>query len=318
MRFSLKLCIIVILIILLPINVQAETSKYQAGKLVDEYILENEMSTPYGPYEYKGNEYFVVKLIPQNQVDLIKTQFVVDKTKGEIVLDQDVYYGVSKIDLYLNDIAANDYLTMYNDNTIAIREDISYWGDSQKFWSETADIATTTDEKNAAEEAASICGELVVKFEGELEVSQNLIDAINDILEDTPSDVEVDNYIDLKTQLNSDYKDSQKAVVEASDSFPPIYDKFTDSNYAYGLPKSDWESYKNTDLSELGNLDDNYKVLITSGQIDPWVQDNIDWSWESMNDRVASGSNILASLPGFGVSGSIVALLLLILLFKKK
>ncbi|WP_440948521.1 hypothetical protein ACSAZL_09985 [Methanosarcina sp. T3] len=328
MKLSLKLFIMAIIIILFSINAQAETSKYQAGKLVEEYLLENEISTTSGPYEYEGNEYFVVKVIPLAQIDLVKAQFVVDREKGEIVQDEDIFYGVSKIDLYVNKIVANDHLTMYRDNMIVIRKDIGYWDDSEVFWNETADIATTTAEKNAAKKAASICGELIVKFEDELEVSQNLTAAIAEILDGSPSDVEVNNYIDLKNQLNSKYEESQKTVVEARENLPGIYDEFTDSNYAYDLKKSEWESYENTDLNELGKLDDNYRVLNIAGQTDSWVQEDLDWAWESMNDRVTSENetsenetsenNTLTALPGFEITGPIAALLILTLLFRRE
>jgi hypothetical protein len=318
MKIKSKIIVGILLIFLIfTVGANAEESKYQASKLVDEYVLDGETSTSYGPYNYNGNEYFVTELKVGSDYDSYGTVFVIDKDKGTIIQDRTTYYEVSKIHLHVENIGYYDYLTTYNENVVVIRDDIAYWDDSQEFWDDIDDSATKTEEKNAAKEAASLCGELVIKLTDELDTTQDMIKVLGDIYDGYPTDSEIESYVELSNQLNSNYKSTQKTVVASIEKYPEIYDEFTDTSSAFGIEKYDWEQYEKADLQTLGNLDDTYNVL-TADSSDLWIQDNIDWAWESMNDRISTSSTSEPSIPGFEILSSFSVILLIVFIMKKR
>lgn len=298
----------------------AEISMYQAGKLTGDYVFENEVSVTDGPYTYNGNDYFITELVLSPNPGTYGTIFVIDREKGTIVSDRTTYYEVSKIYLHMEDIRYYDYPTTYLENNRVIRDDIAYWDSSQVFWEDIADSATRAEEKNAANEAASLCDELIAGMNAELNTTQSLILALNDIYSGYPIDYEISSYVELQSKLDTNYKDSQKIVLKATERFPKIYGQFTDTSSAFEIEKYEWKQYENGDLEELGNLNDNYNTL-TVEESDLWIEDNLDWSWESMNDRMTEYSESTEpenSLPGFGIICSVSAVLFMAVLMRKR
>ena len=118
-------------------------------------------------------------------------------------------------------------------------------------------------------------------------------------------------------KVNNNFKNT---AVNATERFPAIYDKFTNTDSAFDIERYEWKLYENKDIQELGNLDDNYNTLTVEGS-DMWIRDNLDWSWESMNDRIkeqSESSESAGSLPGFGMICSVSAVLLVSVLMRKK
>ncbi len=121
----------------------------------------------------------------------------------------------------------------------------------------------------------------------------------------------------VQMKVNNNFK---KTAVNATERFPAIYDEFTDTGSAFDIERYEWKQYENKDIQELGNLDDNYNTLTVEGS-DMWIQNNLDWSWESMNDRMtehSENSESARSLPGFGLICSGSAVLLISVLMRKR
>lgn len=323
MKRILMLCFVIGVLISLSSVALADTSEYEASKVVEEYVLDGETSVSYGPYNYKGVDYFVVALDSGGAGDYIGTFFIVDKSNGEIVSDRLIYYGVSKVHMVALDVLEYDYLTVYSDNIGITREEINSWDDSQEFWDEIEIAARSQDEIDAAKEASELCNKLVNDLQAEILVSQELVDIINDIYANGANDENIDQFMDLSIQLNNNYKDSQASVNEAIEKYPVIYDEFTDTSSAYGITKSEWNDYEEADLQQLCNLNDDYKKIIDYGKMYAWIEDDTDWAWESMNDRLPStseskSSSSSSSAPGFGIIAGISSIAIVFYVYRRE
>jgi hypothetical protein len=267
----------------------------------------------YGPYEYDSNEYYICTIFDG---DSRKTEIAIDANTGDIVTDKDLVKYLIKHNLALYYLYDEESYNLNIQTADACRQNVDAFESDYEFWIDIRDNTTTQEQKQNAQEAADLCLAMKSIYGSKVNITTEII-TIQTRIKSGGTLKDAEELIEAEEEAYDIEKQLLNKLNTTTNRFSEIYTTILNGDDQYGISESEWNTYKNDDMTFF-----EYEKDIAKSNTAYWeamekqLESDTQWYYESMLDRTteADSSNLT---PSFTFGLSIFALLVIGLFLSK-